>query len=401
MEEFRDEDGFIDLERADLIIAEGSRNQIGSADIFKYWVDFAGTKVLLKEQKKLENEENGTIYSELYMHELCEEMDIESAHTDVFKIGNIKGVISFMAFDPEKEGLILTRELIGDMQVDGDAYDYNSVEIRIEEELVRQFKLSKKEAHKVVLERRLQKILQLYASEMDNHTENEGFLFKRNEDGSYNIRLCPMFDNERSFGLYSSYSEMMSDALYDSLERRTPILRHMVKSLRRGEDLSKSEISLLYEFSSKEEIRDVLLGNMNSRIRVGSNGMQIMLDDSKLPKFFSLTDATLAKLYMDSKSIIDNPDAIDNDELICHKRIVRLVDSLEQVEAEELIENIENKLSIPSTIKTQISRFSRMKSEVLHFAQLGRGEVSFYEEMADLLLKEKEKLLNKKQEIDL
>ena len=402
LDQFRDENGFIDLLDANLVVVEGSRNIIGDPEVFKYWVDFAGTKVLIKQEKKLEGEENGTIYSELYFHELCEEMMVESAQTDVFKIGDIKGIMSFLAYEPEKENLIMTHELIGDMPVDGDAYNFEAVEARIQEELVKQFKLSPKESRKLILERRLQKILQLYSSEMDNHTENEGFLFSRNENGSYNVKLCPMFDNERSFGLYSSYSEMMSDALYDNLELRTKALRKISAKIRVGEKLSKEDETLLKELSSKDEITDLLLGNMRLRYRVGSNGMQIMLDENKLPKSFSLTDATLTKLYMESNEIVNNQENLDmdEDEIECHEKIVRLVSSLKEIDSEELIDLIEDKIKIPDTIKTQINRFSKMKAGVIHFAERGIGEVEYYEKQAELILKERDKILNRTQEIE-
>ena len=94
LEKYRDEDGFINLDNVLLAIDESSRNQVGTTDIFKYWVDFAGQKVLLKEEKMLDGEPNFTIYSELIMSELANQVGIQSAKCDLIKYRGKRGILS-------------------------------------------------------------------------------------------------------------------------------------------------------------------------------------------------------------------------------------------------------------------------------------------------------------------
>jgi hypothetical protein len=41
-----------------------------------------------------------------------------------------------------------------------------------------------------------------------------------------------------------------------------------------------------------------------------------------------------------------------------------------------------------------------MKAGVIHFAERGIGEVEYYEKQAELILKERDKILNRTQEIE-
>lgn len=100
-----------------LAIDESSRNQVGTTDIFKYWVDFAGQKVLLKEEKMLDGEPNFTIYSELIMSELANQVGIQSAKCDLIKYRGKRGILSHLALDLEKEALEMTAGLIGDTYI--------------------------------------------------------------------------------------------------------------------------------------------------------------------------------------------------------------------------------------------------------------------------------------------
>lgn len=399
LEKYRDENGFIDLNEANLVVVEGSRNQIGSTDIFKYWVDFNGTKVLLKQEKMLDGEQNGSMYSELIMNALCENMRIRSAKTDVFKYGEFKGLISHLAFDPEKESMIMIRELIGDIPSDGDTFDFKTVEDKIKEGLISQFELSDKDAEVVILKRRLQKIIQLYSSEMDNHLENEALLFSRDEDGKYHIRSCPMFDNELSFGLHATFSEMMQDSLYDSLQVQTPLLRHAIRSMKKGQPFNKQEMEALEEVSSSEELRDIILGNLQLRNRVVGNGKQVVMNTSGLPRYFSKSDATLAYLYQESSDAVDNPD-LDEDIIELHENILDFIADIHDLSMEDIISDVEEKVKLPSIVKTQLIRFSKMKTEVLGFVMEGVGEIDYYEQMAENLMQYKEKDKANSQEIE-
>jgi len=186
LEQFRDEDGFIDLSKSEMIIEDGSRNQVGTADIFKYWGDFKGTKILLKQEKMLDHEPNFSVYSELIMHETAKKLGIPSAKCDLFKFGNdFKGIMSYMVIDPSKESLMMTDELIGEpplLDEDNNATDFVKTENKIVEKLY-ELGLNDEDIQRIMAERRRQKILQLFSCEMDNHIENEGFVISRDSFG--------------------------------------------------------------------------------------------------------------------------------------------------------------------------------------------------------------------------
>ena len=59
LESLRDENGFIDLTNIGLALTNESRNIIGNQDRIKNWVDFKGTKALLKGEIALEYQTDG------------------------------------------------------------------------------------------------------------------------------------------------------------------------------------------------------------------------------------------------------------------------------------------------------------------------------------------------------
>ena len=72
LEALRDGKGFIDLTNIGLALNEESRNIIGNQDRIKNWVDFNGTKALLKGEIALdENDKNYGIYAELITEEIA------------------------------------------------------------------------------------------------------------------------------------------------------------------------------------------------------------------------------------------------------------------------------------------------------------------------------------------
>ena len=392
LEDTRDEAGFIDLDDANIVVVEGSRNQIGATDIFKYWFDFNGQKVLLKQEKSLDGEQNGSLYSELIMHALCEFMRVRSAKVDCFKLGNIKGIISHMVFNPEKESMIMTRELIGDIPCVGDSFDFKTVEDKIKEALISQFEISPKEAENVILKRRLQKIIQLYSSEMDNHLENEALLFSRDQNGKYHVRTCPLFDNELSFGLHATISELMQDNLFDSLQTKnlSSIQKEAILSLKSKKLLTKEQFSALREIGSKDELVRILLSDIQIRNRVAGNGKQVVIDEKSTPRFDSKSDATLAMLYHESKIALQNPD-LDDDLIERHETIINFIEELKDLDIKEILDLVEETVPLPPIIKTQVKRFAHMKSNVLGFVVEGVGELDYYERMADIVLKRRDK----------
>ena len=92
LEALRDGKGFIDLTNIGLALTEESRNIIGNQDRIKNWVDFNGTKALLKGEIALdENDKNYGIYAELITEEIAKELGLPAAHYDLVKMKDEKG----------------------------------------------------------------------------------------------------------------------------------------------------------------------------------------------------------------------------------------------------------------------------------------------------------------------
>ena len=104
LDKLRDQNGYIDISKTDISLEgtenDPSREKMGNTDRFKNWVDFLGTKVLLKEEVKLEDKRNFGIYSELIMEELAKQMGLEAARTDLIKYNDRYGISSEMILNP-------------------------------------------------------------------------------------------------------------------------------------------------------------------------------------------------------------------------------------------------------------------------------------------------------------
>ena len=106
LEQFRDENGFIDLSKAGIQLTAESREKKGTAERIKNWVDFNGKKVLIRGNAV----ENFSMYAELIIEELAKQAGIPVAHYDIVKIlgedGTYTyGVLSEAMLDLEREDL--------------------------------------------------------------------------------------------------------------------------------------------------------------------------------------------------------------------------------------------------------------------------------------------------------
>ena len=403
-------------------LKKAQRAKSGSSDIFKYWVDFAGQKVLLKQEKVLDGT-NGTIYSDLIMGAICQEMGVPSAKTDLFKFKDFRGIMSFSAFDPSKEALIMTRELIGDIPTieNSDIFDFELVEEKLKDALKSSFGLSDQKIHQLLLDRKLQKILQLYSCEMDNHLENEGFLFSRDDEGRYQVRVCPMFDNELSFGLSTTIGEIYADNLTDGLEYRenTQKLRKIYRKIENGEKLTPEEEKKLASFKEKDELIRYLVGNTNLRNRLLGNGKQLFSSSLEDKTSFNSLTGTLRTIYsqaLDEESLEEEPEESDSpgitlsgirdllelinsrksgeieesenqEDLISNsEKILEFIEELGSLSMPEILESVEEKYSIPQVIKTHLLRFGQMRKQDMMHVVDDIDEVTYYSDMADSLL---------------
>lgn len=359
IEQYRDEDGFIDLDRINLVIDESSRNQVGTVDIFKYWIDFAGTKVLLKEEKRLNGEENYTIYSELIMSELAKQVGVQAAKCDLIKFKGKRGIISYLAFEYGKEALEMTDAIIGPTKEYSSApecFDFFEIEEKLIKALKEDFDLTDGEITEIINERRKQKILQLFSCEADNHIQNEGFIIWRDESGKPHIKVAPMFDNEHSFALQYATTDLAGDiarikkekemsqllelaynTLAEGLENTTGMVQNIIKNLLK-------QISTF----SQETIEEMLNASYTLRSRIMGQGKIISLGADKEFKQTLMVDKTLAHVLHTTS---DEKIKIFYDRLITSLDIKKVIENVEmQIRAE-----------IPETAKQIIAEFVRMR----------------------------------------
>lgn len=205
LENFRDENGFIDLTKAGITLSNKSREYIGNQDRIKNWVDFNGTKAIIKGEALLEGEENYGIYAELIIEELAKKMGIPAAHYDLVKIqdenGNVvPGVLSVSMVDRDKdERLESLHAIIGDepnnpkQQSDTTGFEFTINKLR--ENLSKQG-FEEEEIENLILDYKKRTAFFLRTADADKHIENIAFIRGKDEDGKPTIRLSPVFDSE-------------------------------------------------------------------------------------------------------------------------------------------------------------------------------------------------------------
>lgn len=139
LEQFRDENGFIDLTKAEIAFTAQSREVVGNPDRIKNWVNFNGKKALIKGEAILEDERNYGIYAELIVEEIAKQLGVETAHYDLIKTidegeNEVYGVLSESVVDSDKgEQLISLRDIIGDEPIgEGDFVDTTSLDFTID-----------------------------------------------------------------------------------------------------------------------------------------------------------------------------------------------------------------------------------------------------------------------------
>lgn len=284
LEKFRDEEGFIDLIKAGLKLTSESREEIGSQQRIKNWVDFNGEKYLIKGEVILDKEPNYGIYAELIVEEIGKVLGIPTAHYDLIKIldenGEIKkGVISkSVILDNEKEYLVSLHDIIGDEERDEEiAPDVTNLDFtikRLNEVLVNDG-YDKESIDKLIIEYKKRLLFSLSISETDKHTENVAFIKKINNDIK-TIELAPNFDSESSL-LCDSEISSIRKLLDDSENLRLCVNLAQPKIIPKISDdyddiaTWKDTLDVLcYD----EEVEDYYVDNINRKV-----DMDIVLDN--------------------------------------------------------------------------------------------------------------------------
>ena len=234
LEQFRDEQGFIDLTKAGVEFTEETREETGNLDRVKNWVNFQGTKALVKGEAIRDEEKNYGIYAELVVEEVAKAVGQRTAHYDLIKfIGEDGeyhlGVLSVSMMESSNERLVTLHDIIGDEPeetsdfIDTTSYDF-TIE-KLEEELQKDG-YSEEDITEVITEYRKRLIFLLAVLETDQHTENIAFKIKKVE-GRNAIELSPNYDSESSFLLDSDIStieKLLEDyeGLRESVDRAHP-----------------------------------------------------------------------------------------------------------------------------------------------------------------------------------
>lgn len=234
LEQFRDENGFIDLTKAGIEFTEATREEAGNPSRAKNWVDFQGTKALIKGEAIRDEEQNYGIYAELIVEEVAKQVGQKTAHYDLIKFlgedGKYhQGVLSVSVLESSNEQLVTLRDIIGDEPEDtSDFIDTTSYEFtitKLEEEL-RKDGYDEQNIASVILEYKKRLVFLLAVIETDQHTENIAFK-ERKVEGRSEIELSPNYDRESAFMLdndVSTIGSLLEDyvGLRESVDRAHP-----------------------------------------------------------------------------------------------------------------------------------------------------------------------------------
>lgn len=279
LEEFRDENGFIDLTKAGVEITPESREKKGTEARLKNWVDFDGTKALLRGEVV----ENYSVYAELIVEEIAKQLGIEAAHYDLIKIKDEKGkevfgVLSVAIIDFDKEYLISLHDLIGDEpKSEGslEDIDFESVtkyQFTIDKlkECLEISEYSEQDINDIILDYKKRQLFYLSVLETDKHPENISFIKEKNNNEK--ITLSPNYDSEFSL------------------------------LLERDKEMVDFYVSYLYEVEKEANVQDPKIGVIVSKEDGGWNEMwkdtlETLIEDDEVYDYYN--DVMRGKIDME------------------------------------------------------------------------------------------------------
>lgn len=234
LEQFRDENGFIDLAKTGIEFTQETREEAGNPSRAKNWFDFKGVKVLIKGEAIRDEEPNYGIYAELIVEEVAKQVGQKTAHYDLIKFLDEngvyhQGVLSVSVLESGNEQLVTLRDIIGDEPEEtSDFIDTTSYEFTVEklEEELRRDGYDEQNIASVITDYKKRLVFLLAVLETDQHTENIAFKTKR-LDGRSRIELSPNYDREASFLLdndISTIKGLLADyvGLKESVDRAHP-----------------------------------------------------------------------------------------------------------------------------------------------------------------------------------
>lgn len=231
LEEFRDENGFIDLSKTGIEFTPESREKKGTEERLKNWVNFNGKKVLIRGEAV----KNYSVYAELIIEEIANQLGIETAHYDLVKMKDetgkeIYGVLSESIIDFDKEELITLHDLIGDEP----EYEDEDIMEAIEYEETTRYTFtidglrkyltktghSEEQIEQIISDYKKRLIFYLSVLDTDKHPENIAFVKQKTEENM--TRLSANYDSESSL-LLERDLEMIEVYLNDEYELKEEV----------------------------------------------------------------------------------------------------------------------------------------------------------------------------------
>ncbi len=235
LEQYRDEEGFINLDSLNLEFTEASREKVGREERLKNWVNFAGTQVLLKGECMVNGKRNGSIYAELIIEELAKQAGFSSAYYDLIKINGQRGVLSKKMYQGRHGDLISLYSLIGDTKIQ-EEYPEISDYLEVEEKLYKSLKeegIEKSKRKQIIQDYRKQNAFFIMICAVDKHTENLSvFSYINPENKQRELELSCVYDSEEA---------LLLDTDLETLQK---ILKHGL-GLQKNVDMLDSKISVL------------------------------------------------------------------------------------------------------------------------------------------------------------
>lgn len=197
IQKHRNDDGFIDLDTLDIIFDNQTREQMGNEQREKNWIKLGdGRKFLAKESIKYEGKDNGSIYSELLISELADQVGLKHANCDLYEKDGKRGILSENILSDDEEMFSLNF-FVGDNNINSDYIDITDF-FKTGEKLINSLKklgCEKLQIKQLLVELQKQFVFDSFVCESDRHTENIS-LVVHSKTGEY--RLSPMYDNENS-----------------------------------------------------------------------------------------------------------------------------------------------------------------------------------------------------------
>ncbi len=204
LENYRDKEGYINLDELNLEFTEESREKIGNENRIKNWVDFSGVEALIRGECKIDNKRNGGIYSELIVEELAKQAGLETAYYDLVKVKGEYGVLSKNILTHDNDDLITLQSLIGNTKFN-EEYPEITDYIEVEDKLYKSLKfeeLEKDNIRKIMNDFRKQSAFFIMICSIDMHPENISLITYINpETKQKKQKLAPIYDTESSLML--------------------------------------------------------------------------------------------------------------------------------------------------------------------------------------------------------